>query len=235
MTIDTLSLDAGGVLVFPNWTRVSAALARQGIAADVSALAAAEPHVKRQIDLANTIATTDDARRGWMYFDLILARLGIQPGERTAAAVRELYEYHRRWNLWDLVPDDVPGTLASLRQAGLRLFVVSNANGKLGTLFERVGLAQYFDCLIDSHDEGVEKPDPRLFEIALARAGARAETTLHVGDLYHVDVVGARAAGLQAVLFDAADLYPEADCPRIRRLGEMLDLASLWDRRLAGR
>ena len=50
MPIDTLFLDAGGVLVFPNWHRVSAALARHGVAADPRALAAAEPHVKRQIE-----------------------------------------------------------------------------------------------------------------------------------------------------------------------------------------
>jgi len=224
MAIDTLSFDAGGVLVFPNWTRVSEALRRQGIAADPSALAAAEPHVKRQMDLAATIAATNDDRRGWLYFDLILERLGIQPSDRTAAAVRDLYEYHQRCNLWEHVPDGVPATLAALRDLGLRMFVVSNANGKLVALFERVGLARYFDCLIDSYDEGVEKPDPRLFEIALSRAGARAATTLHVGDLYHVDVVGARKAGLRAVLLDAAGLYPEADCPRLHTLGELVGL-----------
>jgi len=69
----------------------------------------------------------------------------------------------------------------------------------------------------------VEKPDPRMFEMALERSGARAETTIHVGDLYHVDVVGARAAGLRGVLLDEADLYPEADCPRIRGLAELVD------------
>ena len=78
--------------------------------------------------------------------------------------------------------------------------------------------------MLDSADEGVEKPDPRLFEIALARSGARAETTLHVGDLYSVDVVGARSAGLHAVLLDAADLYEEIDCPRVRSLDHLADV-----------
>jgi putative hydrolase of the HAD superfamily len=77
--------------------------------------------------------------------------------------------------------------------------------------------------VLDSNDEGVEKPDPRFFEIALARSGARRETTIHVGDLYHVDVVGARAAGLRGVLLDEAGLYPDADCPRIQSLGELAD------------
>jgi FMN phosphatase YigB (HAD superfamily) len=90
-------------------------------------------------------------------------------------------------------------------------------------MFGRLGLAPRVDLLIDSHDEGVEKPDPRLFELALERAGARRETTLHVGDLYHVDVVGAQAAGLRAVLLDAAGLYEAFDCPRVRTLGELAD------------
>jgi len=224
VSIDTLFLDAGGVLVFPNWTRVSAALARRGVDADPRALAAAEPHVKRQIDMGDTIATTDDERRGWLYFDLILERAGVEPGAATTAAVRELYEYHQRMNLWEHVPDGAEAALQDLRRLGLRLVVVSNANGRLATVFDRIGLSKYFDCVIDSFLEGVEKPDPRLFQIALSRSGARAERTLHVGDLYHVDVVGARAAGLSAVLYDAAGLYPDCDCPRVRSLQELVQL-----------
>ena len=77
----------------------------------------------------------------------------------------------------------------ALRQRGLKLTVVSNANGKLKLLFDWLELAGCVDCLLDSHDEGIEKPDPRFFDIALERSGARRETTIHVGDLYHVDVV----------------------------------------------
>lgn len=224
MSIDTLFLDAGGVLVFPNWTRVSAALARHGVDADPRALAAAEPHVKRQMDVGHTIATTDDDRRGWLYFDLILERVGVEPSAATAAAVRELYEYHQQMNLWEYAPDGAEAALQHLRRLGLRLVVVSNANGRLATVFDRIGLSKYFDCVIDSFLEGVEKPDPRLFQIALSRSGASAERTLHVGDLYYVDVVGARAAGLSAVLYDAADLYPDCDCPRVRSLQELVQM-----------
>ena len=100
---------------------------------------------------------------------------------------------------------------------------MSNANGKLRVLFDRLALAGCVDVLLDSHDEGIEKPDPRFFELALERSGARRETTIHVGDIYHVDVVGARAAGLRGVLLDEAGLYPDADCPRVRSLGELVD------------
>ena len=222
MQIDTLFLDAGGVLVFPNWTRVSEALARHGVAADPKALAAVEPYVKRQIDVAHTGPVAEYDRRGWLYFDLILERLGIAASEATAAAVLELYQYHQQFNLWECVPETVEPQLGEFRRLGLRLVTVSNANGRLSELFDRLGLSKYFDCVIDSFLEGVEKPDARLFEIALSRSGARAENTLHVGDLYHVDIIGARAAGISAVLLDAADLYGDCDCPRVRSLGELV-------------
>jgi putative hydrolase of the HAD superfamily len=222
--IDTVFLDGGGVVVFPSWIRVSETLARHGVHADPSALAEAEPFVKRQIDVAHTIATTDDNRRGWLYFDLILERLGIPASDATAAAVRELYAYHQQFGLWEYVPATVEPALQDLRRLGLRLVTVSNSNGRLSELFDRLGLSPYFDCLIDSFVEGVEKPDPRLFRIALSRAGASAESTLHVGDLYYVDVVGARAAGLSAVLLDAADLYGGFDCQRVRTLDELVKM-----------
>jgi HAD superfamily hydrolase (TIGR01509 family) len=122
------------------------------------------------------------------------------------------------------VPEEVPAALERLRGGGRRrLAVLSNANGTVRVLFERLGLLRHFDHILDSAVEGVEKPDPRFFRNALERAGADPATTLHVGDLYFVDVRGARAAGLEAWLLDVADLYPEADCPRVRSLTDLAD------------
>ena len=112
--------------------------------------------------------------------------------------------------------------LAALRRRGLRIVVVSNANGTLRAHLDRLQLTSRFDVVLDSADEGVEKPDPRFFEIALEKSGARKETTIHVGDLYYVDVVGARNAGLRGVLLDEANLRPDADCPRVRSLDELV-------------
>ena len=88
-------------------------------------------------------------------------------------------------------------------------------------MFERSGLRRYFSVICDSQVEGVEKPDRRFFEILVARAGGRPETTLHVGDLFHVDVVGARSAGLQAMLLDPHDLYAGYDVTRVKSLSEL--------------
>jgi putative hydrolase of the HAD superfamily len=224
--LETVFLDAGGVLVYPNWTRISRALAARGVHVDPGVLARAEPLAKKQIDERQTITTTTDAGRGWLYFNLIFDHAGVPPSPEVDAALEELHAYHQTSNLWELVPASVGPALASLRERGLKLTVVSNANGKLDVLFARLALAGCVDCLLDSHVEGVEKPDPRFFEIALERSGARRETTIHVGDLYQVDVVGARAAGLRGVLLDEAGLYPDVDCPRVRSLTELVEKVS---------
>ena len=224
MQMRTVFLDAGGVLVFPNWIRIAAALAEHGVTTAPEALAAAEPRAKRRLDTDQTVQSSDDAKRGWWYFNLILEEAGLPLSGATDAALAQLREYHGSENLWEFVPSDVTPTLDRLRAAGLQLVVVSNANGRLRHLFDRIGLTDRVDVLFDSFEEGVEKPDPRLFEIALARSGAARETTVHVGDLYYVDVVGARAAGLQAVLIDPARLYDGVDCPRIHALPELCEL-----------
>ncbi len=221
--VETLFLDAGGVLVFPNWHRVSAALAAQGVAVAPDVLAAAEPHAKLLLDVPDRIQASNDEERGWTYFNLLLAKAGIERSPATDAALAELHAYHSAHNLWELVPADVVPALERLRRLATRLVVVSNANGRLHAALERLGLARFFDVVLDSQLEGVEKPDPRLFRIALERSGGRAETTLHVGDFYWIDVRGARAAGLEAALLDPAGLHASADCPRVRSLGELAD------------
>ncbi|MEO8076581.1 MAG: HAD family hydrolase [Acidobacteriota bacterium] len=221
--LETVFLDAGGVLVFPNWTRISERLADHGVRVDADALARAEPYAKRTLDQGATIQATNDAGRGWLFFNLILQEAGVPISAATDAALAELHLYHQESNLWELIPPGVLEALAALRARNLKLTIVSNANGKLRTLFDRLALSGCVDCLLDSHDEGIEKPDPRLFEIALARSNARRETTIHVGDIYQIDVVGARAAGLRGVLLDTAGLYPDAGCPRVRSLADLVD------------
>ena len=218
--LQTVFLDAGGVLMFPNWHRLSDALARQGVHVSADALSRAEPRARRILDTGRTIVTTTDASRGWLFFDLILEQAGIPRSPETAAALTEMHGYHQANNLWELVPDEVQPALAALRDRGLTLAVVSNANGTLRAHMARLGLLPLVDHVLDSCEEGVEKPDPRLFEIALTRAGASSSTTVHIGDFYQVDVVGARAAGIRPVLLDQASLRPDADCPRVTSLEE---------------
>lgn len=223
MAVETLFLDVGGVLANPNWGRVAAALERRGVRVSADELRRAEPHAKLVLDRAEHVRSSDDDSRGVDLFYLVLGRLGVESSAATHDALEEVRTYHARSNLWENVPDDVPSALERLRVLGLPLVVVSNANGTLEAHLERLGLARYFGAILDSQVVGVEKPDPRIFERALERCGAKAETTVHVGDLYEIDVVGARAAGVEGVLLDAADLYPQADCRRFTSLTAVVE------------
>ena len=222
--LDTVFLDAGGVLCHPSWMRVADALVRHGAPVTAAALAVAEQRATHELDQASVIGATDDRSRGWLYFNLVLQHAGVAQNAGTDAALAELREYHKAENLWEHVEPDVEPALAALRARGLRLVVVSNANGRLRHLLDRLQLTRWFDYVLDSHEWAVEKPDPRLFQLALEQANAEAARTVHVGDLYHVDVMGARRAGLRdAVLFDMADLYDGVDCPRVRSFAGLVE------------
>jgi HAD superfamily hydrolase (TIGR01549 family) len=227
MVIDTICLDAGGTLVWPNWARVSDALAAEGIAVDAASLAAADPYVRRSLDEHHLIAASTDQRRAWTFFDDVLTTAGVEltPGARRALARME--EYQRTMNLWEHVPEFVAPTLAALRRSGYTLVVVSNANGTVRQAFRRFGLFELVDLIVDSAEVGFEKPDRRLFDAALKLAGADASRAIHVGDIYHIDVAGARAAGLTPALVDEAGLYADADCRRIRSIAELPGLMEM--------
>jgi HAD superfamily hydrolase (TIGR01509 family) len=227
--IETLLLDAGGVLVFPNWDRVSEIFRNHGIDVSADALRAAEPQAKFAIDTSYSISTTNDADRGSRYFNLTFDGAGVPAGDVRRPVLDELWAYHQEFNLWEHVPADVFPVLEQLRAAGLTLAIASNANGVLQRMFDRVGLTRYFNAICDSCIEGVEKPDPRFFQIVLARAGGRAETAMHVGDLFHVDVLGARRAGIRPVLLDPHRLYRDFDVTRIESLRELVPLVASAD------
>ncbi len=217
-----LFLDAGNTLVYVNMDVVSQALARHGIRLAPDDLWRGEHRARRAIDTPEVIRETDDATRWAVYFHSILRECGVQRADAVRPALEELRDYHQRVNLWEVVPPDVPPALEALRLR-YRLGVISNSNGTVREKLRRVGLAGFFDPIVDSHEEGVEKPDPRLFRIALERAGAAPERSAHVGDFYHVDVTGARAAGMEAVLLDPGGAHADKPVRRIKSLRELVE------------
>src|SRR4051794_7456700 len=99
--IETVFLDAGGVLCHPSWNRVADAMVRHGVPVSAFALAAAEQRATRDIDHASVVSSTDDRKRGWLYFNLVLEHAGIDQNAGTEAALAELRDYHRTDNLWE--------------------------------------------------------------------------------------------------------------------------------------
>src|SRR5947209_7134930 len=103
---------------------------------------------------------------------------------------------------------------------GLRAAIFDAGNTLVGLdyalIAERlgaVGLGELVDAVVDSGTVGVEKPNPKIFACAAAALGVAPEEAVHVGDLYSVDVVGARAAGSRAILLDPAGAWTAVDCP----------------------
>ena len=100
--------------------------------------------------------------------------------------------------------DDVIPTLQHFRDEGFKLAIVSNWDTPLDPLTERLGIAEYFDAIVASHDARVrsEKPDPHIFNYALAAVNVSAEEVVHVGDTYQADIVGAEGVGIRPILLD---------------------------------
>lgn len=96
--------------------------------------------------------------------------------------------------------EDAKSALDHARSRGLRLVVVSNWDVSLHAVLEQIGLAPLLDGVVTSAEIHARKPSPAIFEHALALAGVKAREALHVGDNFEEDVVGARAAGLDAIL-----------------------------------
>jgi putative hydrolase of the HAD superfamily len=119
---------------------------------------------------------------------------------------------------------DVPPALRALREAAVRIVVVSNWDASLHERLLETGLAALVDGALASAEVGAAKPERAIFDAALALTGTAPHETWHVGDSPEADVAGARAAGLHAVLI-ARDGDETADVPVIGSLAELIPLA----------
>ncbi len=111
--------------------------------------------------------------------------------------------------------------LRELRERGFTVGAISDWETTLPDLLAELGMLPYFDALAVSAIVGVTKPHPRLFQEALRQANTAPETSLHIGDWHELDVVGARAAGMQALFFDHQNRRPHTNCPRVTTFEEL--------------
>jgi putative hydrolase of the HAD superfamily len=224
-TLEGVLFDAGGVLVDLDYAYLQRLIRASHAAVSRPALAEAESVARREIN--ETVRGGGSVRDAWRdYFHVLLARVGV-PARRHEAIIDSLWEAHQRVGLWTVACEGALDLVHQLKQRGLRLAVVSNAEGQVAQHLEAAGFRGLFETVVDSHLVGVAKPDPAIFRIALERMSLPAERTVFVGDLPAVDVAGARSAGLAAVLLDRHGLYPEVDAPRIAGLAELPRLLGL--------
>lgn len=229
--LDTIFFDAGNTFLSMDFDRVAAVAADMGLVCSGSQLERAEAAARPALSAALAEGRSTEGGAAFrFYLQAILAGLpagcpnGVELEEMATALAGRLFVPGRNDLLWNRRLPGRKDALERIRSLGYRMVVVSNSDGSMRRNVESIGFAQLFDALIDSSVVGFEKPDPRIFRVALQTVGADAERTLHVGDLYAADVVGARAAGVHAVLLDPWDDWPEVDCPKVADLAELAAL-----------
>ncbi len=211
--------DAGNTLLFLDYVRMAEGVgAALGVPLTGQGLAAGAPAAARAMEAPRG---TDRERAG-VYFDALFRHAGV-PADRLAEVRERLTAMHAEHHLWCGIAEGTLDALTRLRRAGLRLGVVSNSDGRVEEALAAAGLRECFDVVIDSAVVGVEKPDPAIFRAALDALGVPAGEALYVGDLYEIDVVGANAAGLPAVLLAPPGAPRPLGCATIGSLRALAD------------
>jgi putative hydrolase of the HAD superfamily len=119
----------------------------------------------------------------------------------TAACFAELFAHFARPGAWRCF-DEVPAVLAGLKEAGYRLAIASNFDGRLHAVCDEIVALRTIDARIISSEVGIRKPHAGFFAALVQSAGCRPDEVLMVGDDYSNDIEGARSAGLEAVFLN---------------------------------
>jgi HAD superfamily hydrolase (TIGR01509 family) len=215
--LTAIFFDAGNTLVFPDLARTLAPLKRAGLSITQEQLHAAECAAKHKRDAAAARNAKLADQDYWnIFYSTLLATLGLSDAQLQTALVGEA----RRSGNWEYV---LPGTHDALRalKERYKLGVISNSDGHIAELVERMGLADCFHAIIDSSIVGHEKPDARIFQAAMEAVGSAPADSLYVGDIYSIDYVGALGAGMQPLLFDVCGAYRETQLSRVESLQEL--------------
>jgi putative hydrolase of the HAD superfamily len=224
--------DAGETLVHPHPTfpdRFSTVLAREGYDVDTEVIRERIHIVSDRFAHAaetNELWTTTPERSRAFWHDvygIFFRELGISDANGLIDTVYAEFTDLANYALFE----DVVPMLRRLRNAGLRLGVISNFEEWLERLLDQLGVGEYFDVRVISGVEGMEKPDPRIFHLAMSRAGVNAASSVYVGDSPKFDVEPAAALGMLPVLIDRRERFPDAPGARITSMQELPGLLGL--------
>lgn len=206
--------DVGNTLLFPNRPRMLAPLPANRHPT-LAAWQALERRTKQEFD-QGMIKGKVDHGFWWTFHTYLLQELNaLDSGVRDALIANTQNSAN-----WDQI---LPGTRDALERLrrDYAIAVISNADGKIDAVLQRCGILDCFASITDSGNVGQEKPHPAIFEAALREMKAQPAESLYVGDVYSVDYVGARNAGMQALLFDVAGAYREREFPRVESLADL--------------
>jgi len=221
--LDAILFDAGGTLIdaIPSRETVfSEVLSRYGKKIGSERIAPLLAKADGVFD--SEFAKQDGKNEGalWSkYDDFILDELGFRGdrGDLSKELSATWDEIMPKVESWVCYPE-TESVLEILKVREFKLGVVSNATDLVRRVFDNLGLTRYFDFLVVSDEVGVRKPSPKIFRLAMEMAGTSPGRTLFVGDKLATDVAGAKRAGMNAVLVDRVNAFPDAKCLRERDL-----------------
>jgi putative hydrolase of the HAD superfamily len=155
------------------------------------------------------------------YEEIALTEAGIKvPKELLPKVMRKASQLFKGMTF--TLFDDVLPTLKTLKERNFILGIITNLTRDMNPVCRELGLEPYLDFVVTSGQVGADKPEPGIFLAALEKAGVNASQAIHVGDQYKLDVIGARGVGINPILIDRYNLYPEvSDCSRIHDLTEL--------------
>lgn len=159
----------------------------------------------------------EDSRRFWTFlYRRFLEELGVDHPN----LIERLYATFSTTSTYRLFDDALPA-LRAIQQQDLIIGLISNFDSWLTEMLVELQVGHLFDVTVISGVEGVEKPDPAIYRLALERGGVAAEESVHVGDSPSMDAAPALEAGMQPVLLDREGRYPSAPWPTIPSLMEL--------------
>lgn len=211
--------DAGGTLLGLHSERLTEALRRRGHSPASVEAAFWRTVVLLDSEFSPHAGEFDDWWRAWLYR---LAEGCEVPAEEFCEVYEEL---NAEAFLWDAPVEGARECLDTLAAAGLRLGVVSNADGRIASALESAGLADRFEVIVDSGVVGVAKPDPEIFRHALVPLGLEPAHTWYLGDTVTYDAAAAEAAGLTSWIVDHGGLHVLDHPRRVGSLAEFTGLA----------
>lgn len=233
MTIEVVFFDAGGTILDPHPSfpelfaetcgKYDHAVTTEQVREVQERIA---PHLVELLDEAGLdhgpTLSPEASRAFWTFtYTRFLRELGITDTEMPV----RLYEKFSDPSSYRLY-DDVRPAFDAIEAAGYRVGLISNFDSWLQKMLVEMEIGHVFDTAIISGIEGVEKPDPEIYRLAVERAGVEPARAVHVGDSPVMDMEPAHAAGLQTVLLDRARRYLESDYIRIETLEDLVPLIS---------
>jgi HAD superfamily hydrolase (TIGR01549 family) len=231
LPLDAVIFDAGGTLVRLDFEWIAEMLAELGAPVTVEALRHSEIHGRRLYD-ASAMGTLDlppgtphpplgpaapvEAYWGGMLQGAGVPRDLIEEGLARMDARQKSDHF-----LWAKPMEGARGALDAMPALGLRIACVSNSDGRAEEHLVRYGVREGLEFVIDSAIVGIEKPDPRIFDLALDKLGVDPNRALYVGDIRSVDEHGSRSAGMQFVLLDPYGSYAHRDTASIPTIADL--------------